>query len=415
MFRLTASAVKPNHRRQLAISGPWIAIISGLLAIATYREGTAAGPSQDQQQTKVISTDRAKDAPGQKKVDPERQLLADLDLAINAYCDHADYSRSDRELAAAFRAYGLDLDVVDPKTAGGKLAGRPSTPEITAAIDEWCRIRRTRIKVPTWHRLVEVARAADPDTWRNAVRDQFDRPPADTLPELRARAADAKTLEKQPVNSLLVLSTMLSEADDRPTAAAVLRVANKRFPDNFSVCLLRGSLAIYGAPNPDAAEAARLCATAVTQRPKSPFARINRALAFQMENKPDEAGTNSVKPSGSSPTLFGLTPNSPPPCQNRESTIKPSPNSVRRSSSSRPIPRRTSSSDMNWSKTGSWTKPWRVTARRSDSNPTAPRLTCTSVASYRNRESTTRPSPSSARRSGSRPAMPDPASASAMR
>ncbi len=289
MFRLTASAVKPNHRRQLAISGPWIAIISGLLAIATYREGTAAGPSQDQQQIKVVSTDRAKDTPGQKKVDPERQLLADLDLAINAYFDHADYSRFDRELAAAFRAYGLDLDVVDPKTAGGKLAGRPSTPEIAAAIDEGCRIRRTRIKVPTWHRLVEVARAADPDTWRNAVRDQFDRPPADALPELRARAADAKTLEKQPVNSLLVLSTMLSEADDRPTAAVVLRVANKRFPDNFSVCLLRGSLAIYGAPNPDAAEAARLCATAVTQRPKSPFARINRALAFQMENKPDEA------------------------------------------------------------------------------------------------------------------------------
>ena len=134
-----------------------------------------------------------------------------------------------------------------------------------------------------------MARAADPETWRNAVRDQFDRPPADTLSALRARAADAQALEKQPVNSLLLISMMLVEADDRPTAAAVLQVATRHFPDNFWICLLRGRLTIYGAPNPDPAEAARLSTAAVAQRPKSPFARINRALALQMEKKFDDA------------------------------------------------------------------------------------------------------------------------------
>ena len=77
----------------------------------------------------------------------ERKLLADLETAIAARADHLDYSRVDRELAAAFRSYGLDLDVVDPKTAGARLAGKPETPEIAAAIDEWCRVRRTRLKV----------------------------------------------------------------------------------------------------------------------------------------------------------------------------------------------------------------------------------------------------------------------------
>lgn len=236
MFHFDLSAMNEWLRCRMTLSGPTAVIATGALAIATYLESPAAASSQDPPQSKVKPTEPPKD--GQTpKVDSERQLLADLETAIGAYADHADYSRFDRELAAAFRGYGLDLDVVDPKTAGARLAGRPSTPEIAAAIDEWCRVRRTRLKVPTWKRLAEVARAADPDSWRNAVRDQFDRPPAETLPALRARAANAQALEKQPVKSLLLLSMMLVEGNDRPTAAAVLRVANRHLPIIFgSAC-----------------------------------------------------------------------------------------------------------------------------------------------------------------------------------
>ena len=104
-----------------------------------------------------------------------------------------------------------------------------------------------------------------------------------------ARAADLKALEKQPVHSLLLLSTMLVEAKDRPTAAALLRVANRRFPDDFWVRLLQGSISLLGAPKPDPAEAARLYAAAVALRPKSPIARINLAAALQSQRKSDEA------------------------------------------------------------------------------------------------------------------------------
>ena len=203
--------------------------------------------------------------------------------------------RSRRRSAARSRARGgisargIDLDTTDPVASGACLADRPSTPEIAAAIDEWCRIRRTRLDDSRSRRLNEVARAADPDPWRNAVRDQYDRSTADSLPALRARADDVQALEKQPVNSLLLLSVMLMEAEDRPTATKILQVANRRFPDHFRVCLLQGSLSISESPTADKAEAARSTASAVAQRPDSPLAHINRGFALQMAKKFDEA------------------------------------------------------------------------------------------------------------------------------
>ena len=56
-------------------------------------------------------------------------------------------ARFDRELAAAFRRYGLDLDTAGPPTAREKLAGRPSTPEIAAVIDTWCLVSAINTEV----------------------------------------------------------------------------------------------------------------------------------------------------------------------------------------------------------------------------------------------------------------------------
>ena len=89
------------------------------------------------------------------------------------------------------------------------------------------------------------------------MREQSGRPPADALATLRAKAADVPELEKQCANSLTFLALMLLEADDRPTAAAVLNVAKRRYPRDFWVCHLHGTLYSDGTPDPDAAEAAR--------------------------------------------------------------------------------------------------------------------------------------------------------------
>ena len=144
-------------------------------------DGPAAAFGAHPPQTQAKPTEPQKNASRPDgEADGKRWAISESAMATHA--DHYDHSRLDRELAAAFRTFGLDLDVADPKAAGSRLAGRQCTPEIAAAIDEWCRVRRKRLKVTTWRRLAEVARAADPDPGETPPRDQSDRPPADVLP-----------------------------------------------------------------------------------------------------------------------------------------------------------------------------------------------------------------------------------------
>ena len=285
MFRSSA-----NERAGLELRLLHAATLLVALALAGATEAAPwkAAFGDDPPRQAAKQSQPQKDA-GSRDTAAERKLLADLETALAAHADHLDYSRTDRELAAAFRGYGLDLDAVAPKVAGARLAAGPATPEIASAIDRWCRLRKMALNLPTWRQLDEVARAADPDPWRNGIRDQYDRPAADTRAALKARAADAQALEKQPVHSLLVLSQMLSEASDRPAAASVLRVAKQRFPGDFWVCLMQGKLQVDGAPNPDVAEANRSLAAAAALRPKSPLPHLYLGTAFQQQRKFREA------------------------------------------------------------------------------------------------------------------------------
>ena len=127
-----------------------------------------------------------------------------------------------------------------------------------------------RLKAASWRRLAEIARAADKDPWRNAIRDQFDRPAPDALPALKAQAASKDALEKQPVDSLLLLSEMLAEAGDQPTAAAVLKVAGRRFPKRFLGVLPARGTGLWGEQRSlILAEASRFFAAAVALRRKA--------------------------------------------------------------------------------------------------------------------------------------------------
>ena len=68
----------------------------------------------------------------------ERRLVVRLEAIRAERGEHFDMKRADREYAEAFRAFGLDLDAIDPNEAGARLAGRPATAEIAAALDDWC-------------------------------------------------------------------------------------------------------------------------------------------------------------------------------------------------------------------------------------------------------------------------------------
>jgi hypothetical protein len=91
MFHPNLPVRKPCVRRRKTLYRTIAVIISGTLSIVTLLERPAAGFAVDPSQSKAKPTELPKD-PGGQKVDPDRKLLADLDTAIDAYADHADYA-----------------------------------------------------------------------------------------------------------------------------------------------------------------------------------------------------------------------------------------------------------------------------------------------------------------------------------
>ncbi len=277
--REVAALVRPRAWRSPICSWATAVLVAGALAAATEVQARAAADVDQLKRRDPVRPDG----------DAERKLLAALERVGNGAADDFDPKRFDSEMAAAFRNYGLDLDRVDPKEAGAKLTGWRSTTEIVAAIDDWCSVRRRELATPSWRRLADVARAADDEPWRNSLRDQFDRPPSDSIVTLRARAADVKAMQKQPARSLVLLVRLLWDAGDPATATPVLNVAQRRFPDDFWVCVELGNLNMLDAPIPDPAEAARYFSRAIALRPLSHAAHENLANSLVDQKKYDDA------------------------------------------------------------------------------------------------------------------------------
>ena len=140
MIRTRVSTVKNHMRAQTELSSAIGTIASSALFFACCSAQPAALASSYLRPTQDVKTPSQKEA-GRSDGAADQKLLEALAAAMDSVADHSDYSRLDRELAAAFRTYGVDLDVMDPKQAAARLAGHPTTPEIATMIDRWCRLR----------------------------------------------------------------------------------------------------------------------------------------------------------------------------------------------------------------------------------------------------------------------------------
>jgi serine/threonine-protein kinase len=231
--------------------------------------------------------DRARDAQA------ERRLVARLETIRGEPDGYLDPQGVDRAYAGAFRAFGLDLDASAPREAAARLTGRPVSAEIAAALDEWAELRRNRLPARQddrpWRRLVETARAADPDAWRNELRATFGRPLVEVASILKKKAADTAELERQPAASLVLLAGLLKRLGEREQGAAVLRTAWRRFPGDFWVNFDLGTLSWSTNHFERPAEAVRFLTAAVTARPASAMAHSNLGIALYKQGKLDEA------------------------------------------------------------------------------------------------------------------------------
>ena len=126
-----------------------------------------------------------------------------------------------------------------PRAAGKLLAASPAAADLASALDQWAFLRRGRaLHNPAGaDRLVEVARAADPDPWRNGLRDTLARMeggPARRLATLEG-LADTADVDRLPVTSVTRLANSLSFLGRKDKAIGLLRRAQASHRDDFWV------------------------------------------------------------------------------------------------------------------------------------------------------------------------------------
>jgi serine/threonine-protein kinase len=181
-----------------------------------------------------LTRERAEAQARAHRVEADRALLRRLEAIRGGRAAPQEPARTDAQYAGAFRAAGLDVDHAGPQAAGAWIATRSDPVELAAYLDDWTLARR-RAKTPeaAWRRLVETAKAADPDPWRNALRAKLETNDAKALDAL---AGDAKALQTQPATSLVLLAMVLKDlTEDRDRAERVLRQAWQRDPADFWV------------------------------------------------------------------------------------------------------------------------------------------------------------------------------------
>jgi tetratricopeptide (TPR) repeat protein len=204
----------------------------------------------------------------------------------SAQADDARGGSTDAAYADAFREAGLDVAGLPAIEAAAAIRKRPSevSTALAAAMDDWAVVRRERKKDRAGAAACSaVARLADPDPWRNGLRDALE------LPDKAARLAALKGLAKTapfdtlgPV-SLDLLGRALKDAGDPDEAEAVLRPAQRRYSGDVWINYdLAGALEKLARPD----EAIRYYTAARSLRPETAH---ELAHALEKRGESDES------------------------------------------------------------------------------------------------------------------------------
>jgi tetratricopeptide (TPR) repeat protein len=192
------------------------------LQAAKRAEGLVAGSSDQDLQRRV----------GNLRKDLEMVLrLESIRLGV---ADHGedgfDFAGQDAAYAVAFRDFGIDAELLEPAEAANRVRATTIRIELAAALDDWAFVRGLARKQGNGSRkkLVAVARLADPDEFRNQVRDAQESMDATRVKEL---AHSEKFNAQWPNVQLLLLA--LSQTGQSDESLPFLRRAQIEHPDDF--------------------------------------------------------------------------------------------------------------------------------------------------------------------------------------
>jgi tetratricopeptide (TPR) repeat protein len=181
----------------------------------------------------------------------------------------------------AFRDYGIDVEALPADRAAELIHDRPIRLELSGALDLWAMCRPSRMPL-----LLSIVRAADPDEWRNRVRDalpRLDRHEPGALTGL----ASPDQVQTLPPQDLCFIGCVLARGGRLDDAIALLRDAQQRHPDDFWI---NWSLAGMLERKPSARDdLVRYYSAALALRPSSGVCMHCLGKALLNSGRPDEA------------------------------------------------------------------------------------------------------------------------------
>jgi serine/threonine protein kinase/Flp pilus assembly protein TadD len=249
---------------------------SEALSVARRAEGVLAGVGGDaglrQQVQELIA-----DSEMARKLEEAR-------LRQTAVKDeHFDNEAGVVAYAAAFREYGLDVDGLEPDMVAKQIRSRPIHSRLVAALDDWA-FALKNAKAGGWRQRLAVARAADPDVWRNRLRDTLEGKGPKAMEELAA----ANVEKDWPVQTLVLLGKLAKETPSSERVGVLLRRAQQRRPNDFWINQSLVWILQKSRPR-RLEEEIRFASVAVALQPQSPGTHLNLGVALSNKNLLDEA------------------------------------------------------------------------------------------------------------------------------
>src|SRR5262249_24758316 len=186
----------------------------------------------------------------------------------------------DAQFAEAFLEFGIDINGLEPAEAAARIGRTTISQALVRALDEWAAMRKRAHGVDEfWKKLIEIARQADPDEWRNRFREALLLRNRLALEKL----ADTVRIRAVPPATVYLLGQTLRELGALDKAMAVLREAHPHHPDDFWLNDALGWFSMHAFDPPRYEDAVRYYTAAVALRPRNASTHLELALALSQD------------------------------------------------------------------------------------------------------------------------------------
>jgi serine/threonine-protein kinase len=212
-------------------------------------------------------------------------MITDLEkINLKRHTNRSGSEQADGDYAEAFGRYGIGVTVLPVAEAAGLIRGRAIHQRLAMALDDWAVSARFVGRADRGNRLLAVARAADPDPWRNRLRDAIESNDRAAMLDL-ARQAPVAELTPTTVN---LLGYLLNSRKAIMEAAALLEAGRRLHPDDFWLNHdLAWSLTFMDPPRLE--DAVRYYTAAIALRPTEAAVHMELAVALARKGALEEA------------------------------------------------------------------------------------------------------------------------------